>query len=1051
MAIREGAVGFGVLGPVQVTIGREPVNLGGEQQRALVAILLLARGRPLRVETIIERLWCDPPPSAPNMVQVYVSRLRHQFARAGYDGLETTPAGYRLAIPHRSLDVERAEDLVQSARARAEARDHGAAAGLFDAAIGEWRGYPLTDLEGEPFLEPERRRLEELRIAVLSGRIDARFALGRAAEAIGELYDLVAEFPFNEWFWLRLVEALYRCGRSGEALRAYGEVACLLRDELGVSPGVDLQQLHQALLRHEPVTVPLTGSSAGLTTIPARSDRGDGAPAKLLRGTTEKDSAAHPLTSPGRANGREGERAVIQRAFDRVVAERLPRLVCLIGDAGVGKTRLMHEVADQLVTSPSIRVLKTACAAEEWTTALGPLQRVVDTRSAVRTTEPADSTPPTDSVDRQRLQIRRSLEKLASVGPLVLVVDDVQWAAPELHGAICDIAARAQGPILVLCAARLDLLERPATWAVGPNSETIELTTQARPRDARDAIRASISALPVDVRNIGALAASSGPTFERASLAHLALVWPGPTLEPDLDHALDRLAAAGFLEPRNGSHYHFEFCHELARRSLADMVPVEQRARLHAHLADRLVHQASVNDPGSVDRLAFHLSRSMPPGGPDPGTRSSASMVAVDRVAAAGRAALGRGELSGAIELLGCSARVLPRGEPRRLRALADLGSALGDRGEVTRADAVLRDLLTECAETRHDAAGSRAIVELRWLQLDSSLDTLDLRSLHREVRSALSRLEDADDAAGVIRSLLLLSSVDNLRGNRQKQVLMARRALVMCTERGHVRDLAVAAALVSSGLRDGPASTDEILAVDGSLLDLAPGEPMVRASALGTIGMAHAWRGDFVKARQLVSEVRRVAVDLGWPWLAAVASWRAGNVAELAGDAAAAEHAYREAERAYRDLEDRAHLSTLAPVLASLLARQDRVSEARELIETSRSLAAPGDVATQIFWRSAMAVVHLREGNLFEAERLSDDALALLSRTDLLPIRGDALLDRAEILAASGRSDEACRALDQASRIFRRKHSPVLVRRAAERRATLRSQRAVARVDALG
>jgi DNA-binding SARP family transcriptional activator len=219
--------------------GGAPVRLGGTRQRALLALLLTRPNEVVSTDRLIDELWgAQPPPTAANTVQYYVSQLRKLL---GADRIETKAPGYALRVEAGELDLGRFEQLVR----------RGGADEIHEA-LGLWRGRPLADLEYEPFLQAEIARLEELRLAAFEKRIDRDLEVGRAAELIGELEALVAEHPLRERFCAQLMLALYRAGRQAEALAAYRGARETLVEELGIEPGAALQELERAILRQDP-------------------------------------------------------------------------------------------------------------------------------------------------------------------------------------------------------------------------------------------------------------------------------------------------------------------------------------------------------------------------------------------------------------------------------------------------------------------------------------------------------------------------------------------------------------------------------------------------------------------------------------------------------------------------------------------------------------------------------------------------------------------------------------------------------------------------------
>jgi DNA-binding SARP family transcriptional activator len=236
-------VEFRILGPLEAWEGGAPVALGGTKQRALLALFLLHANEVIVTERLIDALWEQPPANATKAVQVHVSRLRKAL---GGTMPTSRPPGYRLELSLEQLDVARFRRLRDEAR-----RNPETAADRLEEALALWRGPALAEFADEPFARAERLRLEEERLEVLEERIDADLALARHAGLIGELEALVATYPLRERLRVRLMLALYRCGRQAEALAVYREGRRKLVEELGIEPGRALQELQQRILRQE--------------------------------------------------------------------------------------------------------------------------------------------------------------------------------------------------------------------------------------------------------------------------------------------------------------------------------------------------------------------------------------------------------------------------------------------------------------------------------------------------------------------------------------------------------------------------------------------------------------------------------------------------------------------------------------------------------------------------------------------------------------------------------------------------------------------------------
>ena len=226
------------------------IALGGAQQRALLAVLLIHRGDVLSTDRLIDELWGEhAPSSAIKIVQGYVSQLRKAL---GDDVIVTRGHGYVLAVPGERVDVGRFEALVAGGRSALAIGDAAAADQRLCDALALWRGEPVADFAYERFAQDEIARLGQARLGAVEDRIDARLALGEHARLVGELEALVREHPLRERFVGQLMVALYRSGRQADALESYRVARRQLVDELGLEPGRDLQELERAILAQDP-------------------------------------------------------------------------------------------------------------------------------------------------------------------------------------------------------------------------------------------------------------------------------------------------------------------------------------------------------------------------------------------------------------------------------------------------------------------------------------------------------------------------------------------------------------------------------------------------------------------------------------------------------------------------------------------------------------------------------------------------------------------------------------------------------------------------------
>ena len=240
----------GLLGTFEVSRDGRAVELGGQKQRAVLAILALNAPRVVSIDTLVDLLWGEQPPkTAVTSLQNFISQLRKAV---GTYAVVTKPPGYLLDVAPKQVDVNEFERLVREARSLAP----DAAEKKLAEAFGLWRGTPLADFTYEPFAEAEIARLEELRLAALEDHIQTSLDSGEAAELVAELETLVKENPLRERPRGQLMLALYRSGRQAEALQVYQDTRRALVDQLGIEPTRALQELHASILRQESVLQP---------------------------------------------------------------------------------------------------------------------------------------------------------------------------------------------------------------------------------------------------------------------------------------------------------------------------------------------------------------------------------------------------------------------------------------------------------------------------------------------------------------------------------------------------------------------------------------------------------------------------------------------------------------------------------------------------------------------------------------------------------------------------------------------------------------------------
>ena len=370
---------FCILGPLEVFDDGRAVPLGRVKQRALLGLLLLHPNETLSTDRLIDELWGErPPASAANALHARVSRLRR--ALAGHNGsasaelVVTRERGYELRLDPERLDSHRFERLVAEGRSELAAGRRERAVSAFERALSLWRGAPLADLADEPFAQSEIARLGDLRVVALEQLFEARLALGRHADVVGQLETLIGEHPYREGLRAQLMLALYRCDRQADALQAYQDARRTLIEELGIEPGERLRELERAILVQDPSLA-----------VPAQE------PAEL-----PPELGAGTLLA-----GRDAELAWLREHW-RLARGGAGRLVLVTGETGMGKTRLAAELAVEVQRDRG-EVLYVAGA--------GPPDTARTSLEGVR-----DARRPTlvvlDDVDRAGVELRAALREL---------------------------------------------------------------------------------------------------------------------------------------------------------------------------------------------------------------------------------------------------------------------------------------------------------------------------------------------------------------------------------------------------------------------------------------------------------------------------------------------------------------------------------------------------------------------------------------------------------------------------------------------------------------
>src|SRR4051794_9150582 len=632
---------YGILGPLEVLAPDGPVALGGAKQRALLAVLLLRANEVVSTDRLVEALWGEEPPhTALKALQVHVSQLRKAL-RA--DVIRTRPPGYSLELARDELDLDRFRRMHDEAQAVADA-EPARARDLLAEALALWRGQPLADLTYAAFAQADIARLEEMRVAAIEDRIAADLALGRAPGLIAEVEPLIAAQPHRERLRAQLMLALYRSGRQAEALEAFRDARAVLTEELGIEPGRELRELHQAILEQDP--------------------------------SLDREAAAPAAAAPSNAFlGRERELAELGAALGEALAGR-GSVVLVGGEPGIGKSRLAEEAATS-ARSRGARLLTGRCweaggapAYWPWVQALRPYVREADPGvlreslagggaelvallPELRERLPDLPDAPSDGSEGARFRLLEAavsfLAGASSERPLAIFLDDLHAAdASSLLLLRFAAAHAARSRLLIVGCFRdtavteqlADVLNESAVRRLslkglgahdtsrllaqvvgGEPDEDLAARVQAEtqgnplfstefgrlvaagdrlsiPEGVRDTIRRRVERQSSECREVLALASIMGREFDPEVVARMS------GLDDDeLARVLDEAAAARLVEGVPDGAGRLRFSHILVRDALYEDLPAPRRFRLHRAAGDAL----EALSPGAhLAELAHH-------------------------------------------------------------------------------------------------------------------------------------------------------------------------------------------------------------------------------------------------------------------------------------------------------------------------------------------------------------------------------------------------------------------------------------------------------------
>jgi len=824
--------------------------------------------------------------------------------------------------------------------------------------------------------------------------------------------------------------------------------------------------------------------------------------------------------------GRERELRLLAEVFDRAVVDRTCHLVTVLGEAGVGKTRLVREflaglgAAPPSIDDPPVTLLAGRCldygdGITFWPIAemvrqsvgttmndpsgvvLGKLADLlsgeVDSELVVERIAPLLGRPalaaPTPEIP---WAIRMLFETLARQRPLVVVVDDLQWGEPGLLELLEYLAESIQDrAVTLICLARPELFDRRAVWAGGkPNTLSLKLTLLPEAeRDrllthllggrgiehsarahivqaagghpfyleelitmlidkgelvceddrwvaAGDLTRISIppsihallatrlDQLTPEERDVVQRASVIGEQFSHGALLALC---SEPT-RATLDDLLEALVRKELIRPngRIDGDAQFRFRHLLIRDAAYDALPKRARTVLHEGFAEWVVRSFEATGGSEVEEIiGYHLERAYR-SKVEIGSALAASSLAqraAERLAVAGRRAADRDDGAAAAKLLTRAVELLPRGEPARLALLLELGEALTDIGELAQAAWTLSDAV-DLAETAGDTALA-VRCRLARARLDPMIEPQRRFEGYATLEEqAVTTFTPLRDGRGLAEGWLLRRDRHAYEGRYSEADPATQEALRHARASGSLRHEATALVYLAINAYWGPMPVPEAIERTERSLETLATRPSWAVPVLHSLCGLYTMACEFEQAERRKTRAEAISADLpGSRRHLPVSLVAAGDRLLRLGRPADAERMLRRFWPIVDRIGDKSRLALLLSQLAqALVAVGGRDGEAERLAQTNRATPWRDSTWTSMSWRSPLARVLARRGELEAAEHLINEAISMFDRTDILNVQGDLRMDLAQVLRLAGRADEATTALTGARLRYERK-----------------------------
>ena len=792
--------------------------------------------------------------------------------------------------------------------------------------------------------------------------------------------------------------------------------------------------------------------------------------------------------------GRANELAELERAVERAIDEQTCQLRTIVGPPGIGKSRLAREFVEQV--GGRVRFVVGRCLPYGEGITYWPLAEIVrqvadddpskqaanllgDDRDAELAAERISGAIGVREVAGTPEEIswafRKLFEALAQEKPLIIGVDDIQWAEPTLLDLLEYLVTFASdAPIVLLCLARRDLFDARPSWSnPRPNAALLTLTPlsdedsstlierlvreQALSEDEQARIVEAAEGNPLFVEQLLAMHAERGngklaipPTIQALLAARI------DRLEPEERAVIERASIEGRMFHRGavaellpesarghvGSHLMtlvrkefirparalfpgddgFRFGHILIRDAAYDAMPKELRADLHERFASWLEARVAQSVREYEEILGFHLEqayRYWAELGPVKERARAVGERAAETLAAAGRRALARADMPAAATLLDRAAALLAADDPRRLDWVVDLSASLIEVGDLARAEALLDEVTKAARGVGDRRLESRASVQRAFLLLHTDPErwTDEARG---EAERAISALEEIGDELELARAWQLASHVEFFDGMMATCDAKLERALSHARRAEDSREEARILRWLASSALWGPLPVEDAIERCEEILERTQGNSLVQANCHVRLAGLEAMRGRFDEARRRTAQARALLTEFGLTYFLAHSRDVAALVERLAGNPAGAEAELRASYEELRDMGERTFLSENTAQLAQELYAQGRYDEAERFVVVSEE--ASSGRAQKAYWGPVRAKLLARRGDAKAAETLARESVAIWGERDFLLWHGYALIDLAEVLRLLGRAPEAVPILGEAVELFERK-----------------------------